>query len=115
MRLDTITTESSCRRGSLFLAALILLFVVELRPAFAQARTNQAPVILKAGDPCRSRADPRPGVLKVDACGRWYCGRAEVKDIIEVRPDIAERLGCEWQLVGERCRCVRNYSPPAPR
>jgi hypothetical protein len=97
--------------ASLGLAILILLLAFGGAPALAQSQTSQTPAILRVGDPCKSRTDPRPGVIKVDACGRWYCGRAEVKDIIELRPNIAAERGCEWQLDGNRCRCIRSNLP----
>jgi hypothetical protein len=71
-------------------------------------QTPQSPVIIRVGDRCWTRAEKQQGVVKVDACGRWYCGRADVKDIVEVRPNIAEVLNCTWRLEGDRCRCRRD-------
>jgi hypothetical protein len=76
------------------------------RPGIVQP--PRSPVIIRVGDRCWTRAEKRQGVVKVDACGRWYCGRADVKDIIEVRPNIAEVLNCTWRLEGDRCRCRRD-------
>jgi len=76
------------------------------RPPIRQPPQGQ--VVVTVGDPCRTRVERREGVVKMDACGRWYCGRADVKDIIEVRPNIAEVLNCTWRLVGDRCRCRRD-------
>jgi hypothetical protein len=83
------------------------------RPSTAPSPRN--PVIVNVGDPCWTRAERRKGVVKVDACGRWYCGRADVKDIIEVRPNIAEVLNCTWRLEGDRCRCRRDAAGPTSR
>jgi hypothetical protein len=69
---------------------------------------NQTPIAL--GSACTRRTDTKPGIVKRDACGRWYCGRADFKDVIEVRPNIAAELGCKWVLElnppsGAQCRC----------
>jgi hypothetical protein len=85
-----------------------LVLAVAGRPAAAQSGSAPKPTIVKVGDPCKTRTDPRSGVVKIDACGRWYCGRKDVKDIIEVRPNIADVLNCTWRLEGEQCRCRRN-------
>ncbi len=99
------------RARLLQLASMSALLLFSADPLPGQSPATQTPVIVKVGDPCRARSDPRPGVIKVDACGRWYCGRPEVKDIVELRPNIAEERGCEWQVVGGRCRCLRIGSP----
>lgn len=105
--------QKIARCGSRSLQAVLAsaLLLLSGDSLLAQSRTIQTPTVVTVGDPCRARADPRPGVIKVDACGRWYCGRPEVKDIVELRPNIAEERGCEWQVVGERCRCLRIDSP----
>jgi hypothetical protein len=82
--------------------------------AVAQSPPQVAPSGQKLGDACARKSDSAPGVVKRDACGRWYCGRTDVKDIIELRPNLAADLGCVWQLEGQRCRCVRNFSLPKP-
>jgi hypothetical protein len=50
---------------------------------------------------------PRPGVIKRDACKRWYCGRPEFQDIIQLRPNFASEMGCEWRLADQHCLCQR--------
>lgn len=67
--------------------------------------------LIKAGDPCDRKTDKARGIVKVDACGRWYCGRADVKDIIELRPRYAEEVGCTWRLEDSRCKCRRGPAP----
>jgi hypothetical protein len=72
----------------------------------------EAPVqprrIISRGDDCTRKGDPRPGVTRRDACGRWYCGKATERDIIELRPDHAEKFRCTWRLEGDRCLCRRT-------
>ena len=58
------------------------------------------------GEACQRRTDNHRGVVKVDACGRWYCGRVDVNDITVLNPRFAEDMGCTWQLVEKRCKCV---------
>ena len=87
---------------------LSLLLAAVGAPAGAQSGPAPKAAVVKVGDPCKTRTDPRSGVVKVDACGRWYCGRKDVKDIIEVRPDVADVLHCTWRLEGQQCRCRRN-------
>jgi len=60
------------------------------------------------GASCRRQTDDFPGVVKMDACHRVYCGRTDMKDITEIDPDIAERLHCAWTLVAGKCKCVRQ-------
>jgi hypothetical protein len=79
----------------------------------AQGAAGAAPPgTRKLGDACQRHTDLRTGVVKRDACGRWYCGRTDVKDVIENRPNVAEEIGCVWTLQGDRCRCIRNQSRP---
>ena len=89
-------------------ALLGLMFAVVSWPTDAKSEPNRKVTVVKVGDPCKTRTDPRSGVVKVDACGRWYCGREDVKDIIEVRPNIAEALNCTWRIEGTLCRCRRD-------
>ena len=113
LRASTQKSQSRRRAAILYLAVLSLMLTLENKPIFAQSQPTRTPTLFKVGDPCKARPDNRQGVFKVDACGRWYCGREDVKDIIEVRPNIAAELGCEWQLVeGQHCRCVRYMAPP---
>jgi hypothetical protein len=77
-----------------------------------QTRPQQRQLkLIKAGDACDRKTDTAQGIVKVDACGRWYCGRADVKDIIEVRPKYAEEVGCTWRLEDSRCKCRRGPAP----
>lgn len=106
----TATLGSVCARLGLAVVASSLMFLSS-GTAAAQSPT---PTIVKVGDPCQRRTDTHVGVVKVDACGRWYCGREDIKDIIEVRPDIAEVLNCTWRLEGERCKCRRDTQTKEP-
>jgi hypothetical protein len=108
MTMDTKTVAAA-------VIALGALLALSIAPAAAQTSERPTgtspqrdPIVVGVGDPCWTRSEGRQGVLKVDACGRWYCGRADVKDIIEVRPDIAEALKCTWRLEGADCRCRRD-------
>jgi len=71
------------------------------------------------GDACTRTSDARSGVVKQDACGRWYCGLTTVKDIFEQRPNIAAERGCTWRLefssIGSQCRCVMNDPQSKPK
>ena len=60
------------------------------------------------GEPCTMMTKNRPGVIKRDACKRWYCGRPGLRDIVESRPNLAAEMGCEWRLIGEHCLCQRS-------
>lgn len=99
-----------------YLASAAAMLVVVGFAAFGPARSQTQPQqrqlrIIKTGDTCTRRTEKAQGVVKVDACGRWYCGRSDVKDIIEVRPKFAEEFGCTWRLEGERCKCRRDLAP----
>lgn len=78
------------------------------RPAASAESDSKPPVGIKTGDKCKRRTDDIPGVVKQDGCGRWYCGRADVKDIVELVPNIEEVAHCKWQLQGSRCLCVKT-------
>ena len=94
-------------------ATLCVVLALGAQHAVGQStRPQVAPNGQKVGDACVRKSDAERGVVKRDACGRWYCGRTDVKDIIELRPNLAAELGCEWHLEGQRCRCGRNYSLP---
>lgn len=66
---------------------------------------------IKIGDKCERKTDRIPGAVKRDGCGRWYCGRADVKDITEVVPNIEEVAQCTWRLEGRRCLCAKKEAP----
>lgn len=68
------------------------------------------------GATCARKTDTRPGVIKRDACDRWYCGRADQKDVVEALPTFAHDFNCTWRLEGDACKCRRaDYRPPQPR
>jgi hypothetical protein len=87
------------------LVVVMLALSVSLPPAYGadERQTN-----IKTGDKCERKTDAIPGVVKQDGCGRWYCGRADVKDITELVPNIEEVAHCKWQLQGSRCLCVKS-------
>ena len=58
----------------------------------------------KIGEACKQMTG-KSGIIKRDACQRWYCSRPEYQDITERRPNLAAEIGCEWQLVGVHCLC----------
>jgi hypothetical protein len=59
------------------------------------------------GSTCQRRTDNAAGVVKMDACKRVYCGRADTKDIIEIMPNFAAINRCTWTLMGTHCKCKR--------
>jgi hypothetical protein len=83
-------------------------------PSFTDAKGN----IWRAGDPCTvvpaNVTLSKPGVMKRDACQRWYCSTSGVKDIIEIKPNIAELLQCTWRLEGVHCKCRTADYEPSP-
>jgi hypothetical protein len=102
--------------GYVVLAAALLAAAAAtlLVPALSQTqpRLQQRQLkLIKTGDACARKTDTARGIVKIDACGRWYCGRADVRDIIEVRPRYAEEAGCTWRLEGSRCKCRRGQAP----
>lgn len=102
------------RQAVLASALLAAVGVVVLGTALSQTQTRPQQrqlKLIKAGDACDRKTDTARGIVKVDACGRWYCGRADVKDIIEVRPKYAEDVGCTWRLEDNRCKCRRGPAP----
>jgi hypothetical protein len=110
--------HSTLRR---FLPAVVLAFALTAHDATAQTAAVQAdpakpdPANAMLGVACNRVTDKKAGVIKRDACGRWYCGRTDVKDVIEVRPDIAKEMGCEWKIDGNNCVCRRAASVPKPQ
>jgi hypothetical protein len=61
----------------------------------------------KIGEACKQMTG-KAGIIKRDACQRWYCSRPEYQDVIERRPNFATEIGCEWQLVGVHCLCRQS-------
>ena len=97
------------RHAGLGTALIAIVAVAAFGSALSQTQPRQRQLrMIKAGDTCDRKTDKSPGIVKVDACGRWYCGKTAVKDIIEVRPKFAEEFGCTWRLEGERCKCRRD-------
>lgn len=104
--------------------AAAILFMSE--PGHAQ--TSQSPVPVqpniaamqaqghdfKIGEACR-RMSGGSGIIKRDACQRWYCSRTDYQDITERRPNFAAELGCEWRLVGLHCLCQPPGARPAAK
>jgi hypothetical protein len=111
MTADRIPRLSQTVVASILLAAAgVLVFGTALSQTQTRPQQRQLKLI-KAGDACDRKTDTARGIVKVDACGRWYCGRADVKDIIEVRPKYAEEVGCAWRLEDNRCKCRRSPAP----
>jgi hypothetical protein len=75
-------------------------------PFFGEVFVTKNGKTARRGEACRPPRTDKPGIVKVDACGRWYCGRADVKDLIEVRPHFAAEQKCTWTLKDDVCRCV---------
>jgi hypothetical protein len=95
-----------------FLAILVL--VAGTVAAAAQSPAPSGPMsqpsargLLIKGAACK-RSDGGAGIVKQDACQRWYCGLASYKDPVDVVPDIDKRLNCSWKLVGQHCKCLPN-------
>ena len=89
---------------------IVAIALSSLWIASAAAQTPVPPtrvMTLKQGDPCTRKTDSNPGVVKRDACGRWYCGRRDIRDITEIAPNLANDIDCTWRLEGSRCLCRR--------
>jgi hypothetical protein len=85
---------------------------VPFNPPRLQPPTDASGKPYKIGDVCTRRTDTRAGVIKRDACSRWYCGRSDQKDIIEIRPNWAMETNCLWRLEGNACKCrLAEYDP----
>jgi hypothetical protein len=83
-----------------------LLFGAALSLAAETPRVGPQDAIL--GESCKRQTDNFEGVVKVDACGRWYCGRVDVNDITALSPNFAEKMFCTWRLINDKCKCVRS-------
>lgn len=91
---------------------LLLALAVLPFPASAQTYPDQSqlgdpgPPTIFVGASCDRRSDTAAGVVKVDACGRPYCGRRDELDIAEINPDFARDMHCRWTITeDETCRC----------
>ncbi len=105
----------------LAIAAVLFISLIER----GHAQSPQAPIavqpniatlqsqghVFKVGQACKQMSG-KAGIIKRDACQRWYCSRPEYQDISERRPNFAADMGCEWQLVGLRCLCRPPGTPP---
>lgn len=111
---------------TLVLIAVALACVVAnaqpAEPGPLPVQPNIAEMFLKGhkftlGEPCTMMTKNQPGVIKRDACQRWYCGRKDFQDIIQLRPNFAAEMGCEWRIVNQHCLCQRasgQVVPPTP-
>lgn len=107
----------------MLLAISAVLFISLIERGYAQTSQPPMPVqpniaaqqaqgyVFKIGEPCKQMTG-RPGIIKRDACQRWYCSRPEYQDITERRPNFAAEIGCEWQLVGVHCLCRQPGTAP---
>jgi hypothetical protein len=77
-------------------------------PAAGQTDAPRAPEPIRLGDSCTRRSDSHPGVVKIDGCGRFYCGRRGIKSLYDVRPNLDQDVGCTWTLEAGTCRCRLN-------
>lgn len=120
LKAKTSTLDERTRRPSVLRVLLLLAMVFALASPAAWAEEGgqskrpsqqERQPSIKTGDKCERRTDAIPGVVKRDGCGRWYCGRADVKDITEVVPNIEEVAHCKWQLQGSRCVCAKTGAP----
>lgn len=108
-------------RMRLAISAALLISLIER----GYAQSPQAPIpvqpniaamqsqghVFKVGQACKQMTG-RSGIIKRDACQRWYCSRPEYQDITERRPNFAADMKCEWQLVGLHCLCRQAGTPP---
>jgi hypothetical protein len=75
-------------------------------PFFGDVFVTKDGKTARRGESCRPPW-PGKGIVKVDACGRWYCGLENVKDLIQARPNLTAEEKCTWTLKDEICRCVK--------
>lgn len=92
----------------LTIMAALIGYPVSTSYAAGGQSTTPAKTSIKIGDKCERKTDRIPGAIKRDGCGRWYCGRADLKDIAEIVPNIEKVAHCRWQLKGTRCLCVKT-------
>lgn len=72
--------------------------------------------VFRLGAVCQRRTDTEPGVYRKDGCSRWYCGRADKKDISELLPNLAVDTGCIWRVeAANQCMCRKLASDGTPR
>jgi hypothetical protein len=75
---------------------------IPVQPNIATLQTQGH--VFKVGEPCKMMSGSA-GLIKRDACQRWYCSRPGYLDITVRQPNFAAELGCHWQLVGTHCLC----------
>lgn len=97
---------------AMVLVACALLAGVATPPSVSAAEAAASKKEFKPGAACKRKTDDFAGVVKMDACHRVYCGRKDVKDIMEIDSDIGTRLHCTWQLVRDHCKCIRSGAVP---
>ncbi len=68
---------------------------------------------LKPGDKCQRKSDKAAGVVRPDACGRWYCVKARGRTFMDSHPHFHSRNACSWKVVSDRCLCVKKNGKPA--
>ncbi len=96
--------------------AVVLILVPSAQRGYGQTAPSPIPVqpniaalqaqghVFKLGEAC-TQMTGRAGIIKRDACQRWYCSRPEYQDITERRPNFAAEMKCEWKLIGLHCLC----------
>lgn len=100
------------RRPYRTIVIAVLTLFVPIAPAGAQGVMASSPAPQSVprdiiiGQSCQRRTDNIPGIVKMDACGRIYCGRIDINDITVLNPRFAEDMQCRWTLVEELCKCV---------
>ncbi len=92
-------------RVALCLGVLMALGTSQAQSANGPVSSRNSSYVI--GAECKRKTDRLPGVYKMDACKRMYCGPKDIKDIIEIIPDFARINHCTWRLVGEMCKCTR--------
>lgn len=105
-----MATQQKSGYGAAILLSSLLVWTLFSTPAAAQSEAARPQTIVRSGDACQRKSDSRPGVVRIDGCGRVYCGKPDVKSLVEVRPTIADELNCTWRLEGNACRCRPNPS-----
>ncbi len=83
--------------------APFLLLLVAGGEVLAQARPVAAPPL---GTVCTRPTLNGTGMVKLDLCGRRYCGSQTWSEPFEMRPLDKKRVPCTFKLVNDRCLCV---------
>jgi hypothetical protein len=86
------------------------LFALGFYVAPAQAQTLPAPLSNPDKPPigslCETPKRRGQGIIKVDLCGRLYCGSPSWIEPFQKRDYDRKRMPCEFKLVKDICRCV---------